>query len=268
VFARNIKASQARGYRAAKTTLPLFYGASRPNEGDLSDGSAYSGTRGEVDPHWKETELLDPSIVGRIREFFQAAREAGGPEFGLCLDCHGRLNPKLAIRLCRALEDLNLLFVEEPVPPEGVEELAMVQCETPIPIAAGERWATLYGVRPFLDRHAVDLLQCDIGNCGGITGLKKIAALAEAHYVGMAPHNPNGPIATMVNLHFAATIPNFTILETVGSAEDEKAAGEFLKNPVRMRDGYLPLPGGPGFGFELTDHILQSEPYPKDEGSR
>jgi galactonate dehydratase len=266
-FAQNIKACKARGHRAAKTTLPIFYGA-KPVSSSQPPGSAYSGTHGEVDARWKETELLDPSIFGRIREFLLAAREAGGPEFGIAVDCHGRLNPKQGIRLCRELEDLNLLFLEEPVPPEGVEELCLVQRETTIPIAAGERWATIYGVRPFLDRHAVDLLQCDIVNCGGITGMKKIAALAEAHYVGMAPHNPNGPVATLINLNYAAMIPNFSILETVGSEADDKIAGEFLKNPVRMENGHMPLPSGPGFGFELNEQALETRPPVADEGTR
>jgi galactonate dehydratase len=268
VFAQNIKACKARGHRAAKTTLPVFYGAKRANGGSKSRGSAYSGTNGSVDARWKETELLDPSIFGRIREFLLAAREAGGPEFGIAVDCHGRLNPKQAIRLCRELEDLNLLFLEEPVPPEAVEELCMVQRETSIPIAAGERWATIYGVRPFLEKHAVDILQCDIVNCGGITGMKKIAALAEAHYVGMAPHNPNGPVATMINLNYAAMIPNFFILETVGSEADDKIAGEFLKNPMRMKKGYMSLPCGPGLGFELNAEALETRSPVADEGTR
>jgi galactonate dehydratase len=268
VFAQNIKASKARGHRSAKTTLPLFYGAKHPNDLGRPPGSAYSGTHGEVDARWKETELLDPSIFGRIREFLLAAREAGGPEFGIAVDCHGRLNPKQAIRLCRELEDLNLLFLEEPVPPEGVEELSLVQRETTIPIAAGERWATIYGVRPFLEKHAVDILQCDIVNCGGITGMKKIAAIAESHYVGMAPHNPNGPVATMINLNYAAMIPNFVILETVGSEADERIAGEFLKNPVRMENGHMPLPAGLGFGFELNHQALETRPPVGEEGTR
>jgi galactonate dehydratase len=267
-FAQNIKACKARGYRAAKTTLPLFYGAKPVSSNAQAPGSAYSGTQGEVDARWKETELLDPSIFGRIREFLLAAREAGGPEFGIAVDCHGRLNPKQGIRLCRELEDLNLLFLEEPVPPEGVEELCMVQRESAIPIAAGERWATIYGVRPFLEKHAVDILQCDIVNCGGMTGMKRIAALAEAHYVGMAPHNPNGPVATMINLQYAATIPNFVILETVGSEADDKIAGEFLKNPVRLEKGCLPVPAGPGFGFELNSQALETRPPVPEEGTR
>jgi galactonate dehydratase len=267
-FAQNIKACKARGYRTVKTTLPLFYGAKPFNSGAQTPGSAYSGTQGEVDARWKETELLDPSVFGRIREFLVAAREAGGPEFGIAVDCHGRLNPKQGIRLCRELEDLDLLFLEEPVPPEGVEELCMVQRETSIPIAAGERWATIYGVRPFLEKHAVDILQCDIVNCGGMTGMKKIAALAEAHYVSMAPHNPNGPVATMINLQYAATIPNFLILETVGSEADDRIAGEFLKNPVRLQDGCLPVPTGPGFSFELNGQALETRPPIAEEGTR
>jgi galactonate dehydratase len=267
VFGQNIKACKARGYHAIKTTLPLFYGARHPDDDQQSHGSAYSGTKGEVDARWKETELLAPSIFGRIREFFVAAREAGGPDFGLAVDCHGRLNPKQAIRLCGELEGLNLLFLEEPVPPEGVEELCLVQRETSIPIAAGERWATIYGVRPFLDKHAVDLLQCDIVNCGGITGMKKIAALAESHYIGMAPHNPNGPVATMINLNYAAMIPNYFILETVGSEIDEQIAAEFLKKPVRIEDGHLPVPCGHGFGFELNEQAL-ARPRIADEGTR
>jgi len=268
-FASNVKACKARGFRALKTTLPLFYGeGNRGSDRVAVNGSGYSGTQGMVDSHWKETEYLDPSIFDRIREFFIAAREAAGPAFGIAVDCHGRLNPKAALRLCRALEDLNLLFVEEPVPPESVEELSLVQRETTIPIAAGERWATIYGVRAFLEKHAVDYLQCDLVNCGGITGLKKIAALAEAHYIGMAPHNPNGPLATAINLHFAATIPNFFILETIGSDADDKLAAAILTTPLRFHAGELELPIGPGFGVDLVQEALDARPYVPYAGHR
>jgi galactonate dehydratase len=268
-FASNVKTCKARGYRALKTTLPLFYGeGNRGSDRHAVNGSGYSGTQGLVDSHWKETEYLDPSIFDRIREFFIAAREAAGPEFGIAVDCHGRLNPKAALRLCRALEDLNLLFVEEPVPPESVEELALVQRESTVPIAAGERWATIYGVRPFLEKHAVDYLQCDLVNCGGITGLKKIASLAEAHYIGMAPHNPNGPLATVMNLHYAASIPNFFILETIGSEADEKLSAEMLTTPLQFHSGALELPGGPGFGVGLVQEVLDARPYVPYAGHR
>jgi galactonate dehydratase len=226
--------------------------------------SGYSGTNGVIDRSWKETEYLNPSIFPRIREFIVAGREAGGPDMGIAIDCHGRLNPKAAIRLCNILEDLNLLFIEEPTPPENPDELSLVHRETTIPIAAGERWATIYGVQPFLDRHAVDLLQCDIGNCGGITAMKKIAALAESHYIGMAPHNPNGPLATVMNVHYAAAIPNFFILETVGSEAEDELTEELLQNPLVRTDGDLSLPTGPGFGVQLNQLGLRERSSRKE----
>ncbi len=263
IFAQNVKKSKARGFQAIKTTLPLFYGAGTHGEEGVND-SGYSGTNGLIDRSWKETEYLNPSIFTRIREFMIAAREAGGSDMGIAIDCHGRLNPKAALRLCSVLEDLDLLFIEEPVPPENLEELCLVQRETTIPIAAGERWATIYGVEPFLERHAVDLLQCDIGNCGGMTALKKIAALAEAHYIGMAPHNPNGPLATVMNIHYAAAIPNFFILETIGSDAEDKLTVELLENAPVRTDGHLSLPTGPGFGVQLKEEGLRKRSTQKE----
>lgn len=270
-FAQNIRDCKQRGYQAIKTTLPLFYGrgtGSPISPSTDNQGYGYSGTNGIISREWKETEYLDPSIFSRIREFFQAARESGGPELGISVDCHGRLSPKAAVRLCRALEDLNMLFVEEPVPPESPEALRIVQRETSIPIAAGERWATIYGVRPFVEEHAVDLLQCDLVNCGGFTGMKKIAALAEAHYIGMAPHNPNGPLATVMNLHYAAAIPNFFILETIGSRAEDELSAELLDKPPKLCQGELPLPEGIGFGVELHEAAMEHRPYQPHEGWR
>ncbi len=261
-LAANVKACAARGYRAIKTTLPLFYGA----EGGSAAG--YSGTGGLVARDWKETEYLDPSIFRRIREFFLAAREAAGPQLGIAVDCHGRLNLKAGLRLCRALEDLDLMFVEEPLPPENVDVLAKLHSETSLPIAAGERWATLHGVREFVERQAVDILQCDLVNCGGFTGMKKIAALAEAHYIGMAPHNPNGPVATIMNLHFAASIPNFTILETIGSEADREIWEELLHHPPQLQQGHFPVPCLPGYGIELKEEGIARRPYAPRSGWR
>lgn len=264
-FAHHVRLCVDRGYNVVKTTLPLFYGV---ENGDVS-GGAYSGTYGAVPRDWKETEYLDPGIFTRIREFFVAAREAGGPELTLALDCHGRLGLKAALRLCRALEDLDLLFIEEPVPPENLEVLSILHRESSIPIAAGERWATIYGVRPVLERQAVDILQCDLVNAGGITAMKRIAALAEAHYVSMAPHNPNGPVATLMNIHYAAAIPNFLILETIGSEADERIFSEIMKTPLRREGGELLLPCCvKGFGIELNEEAFARYPFQPFRGFR
>jgi galactonate dehydratase len=261
-FAANLKACQARGYHSAKTTLPVFYGVKNETE------TGYSGTNGHIDRSWKETEYLNPSVFPRIREFFEAGREAVGPDFGIAVDCHGRLNMKAAIRLCRELEDINLMFIEEPVPPENHHVLAEVNRSTTVPIAAGERWATIHGVRPFLEAQAVDILQCDIVNCGGITGLKKIAAMAEAHYISMAPHNPNGPVATLINLQFAACVPNYYQLETIGSEADWQLWHELLDSNIGLDDGTLAVPCAPGFGVKLKEESLDRFPYVAQDGWR
>jgi galactonate dehydratase len=261
-FALAVKACIARGYRAMKTTLPLFYG------GNADVDAAYSGTNGQIDRSWKETEFLKPGTIARIREFFVAAREAAGPEIGLAVDCHGRLNLKTALHLCRELESLDLMFIEEPLPPENVDVFEILHRETSIPVAAGERWATIHGVRPFVERNVVDVLQCDLVNCGGITGMKKIAALAEAHYIGLAPHNPNGFVATLMNLQFAASIPNYLILETIGSEADWKLCGELLHNDIKLSDGGFDVPCAPGFGIQLNEEAMAGHPYNPKAGWR
>lgn len=262
-FAANLAACKSRGYQAAKTTLPLFYGSGS----NASNG--YSGTNGRIDRSTKETEYINPSTFSRIAEFFAAGREAVGPDFGLAVDCHGRLGLKNAVRLCRALEPYNLMFLEEPVPPENENVLAEVHRSTSIPIAAGERWATIHGVRPFLEKLAVDILQSDIVNCGGITGVKKIAAMAEAYSVAMAPHNPNGPIATLINLQFAAAVPNYSILETIGSEADWRLWRDLLPStPMELHEGHLTVPCAPGLGIALDEEALDRYPYTPHDGWR
>jgi galactonate dehydratase len=272
-LAANASECVKRGYRAMKVTLPLFYGAQRQVKLAGADAPGlpalgYSGTWGEIDRSLKETELLHPHVFRRIRDFCVAARQAVGPEVHLMVDCHGRLSPGNALRLCEALGDLDLLFVEEPVPPENVEALAKVSASSPIPIAAGERWATIYGAREFITRQAVAVIQPDVVNCGGLMQARKIAALAEAYYISVAPHNPNGPVATAAAIHFASSIPNLLILETIGSDEDRRLQAEVAYPALRFEDGCLLLPDGPGLGIELDLEACAHYPYQAYAGWR
>jgi galactonate dehydratase len=245
-FASRLEQARDRGYCAAKTTLPLFYGAT----GD--PGSVdYSGIGGTVDGSLKETEHIPTATFDRIAEFFDAARSAVGWEFELMLDCHGRLNPANAIRLIDALDPFKLLFIEEPIPPESAEDLARVRARSRVPIAAGERLASIYEVRSFLALGAVDFLQCDPVACGGITAAKKIAAMAEAHYVPFAPHNPNGPIGTLACGHLLTAIPNASLLETVGSTDDAQRNAELVDPPPAIAGGRLTISEAPGLGVRM-----------------
>jgi galactonate dehydratase len=253
-FAENLLASRARGYRAAKTTLPVFYGADGP------DGVAYSGTRGRIDPSLKETEYLPTKVIDEIAAFFAAGRAAVGDDFELMLDCHGRLSPSNAIRLAAALEPFRLFWIEEPIPPESADDLAWVPSRSTTPIAAGERLTSVYEVRPYLERHAISIIQSDIVNSGGFTGAQKIAHLAEAYYVPYAPHNPNGPIATLATAHLLTAIPNAQILETVGGEGDDARWAEVVTDPPVTRDGRLTLSDRPGLGTALVERVGERFP--------
>jgi len=128
-----------------------------------------------------------------------------------------------------------------------------------VPIATGEMLYTKWEFRDLLKVRGADIIQPDICCCGGITEMKKIAALAEAEYVTVAPHNPMGPVATAVNAQFAATAPTFLILEY--HVDTESPRKDLVQEPYRLADGYLELPNKPGIGIELNEEYYQQHPY-------
>jgi galactonate dehydratase len=256
-FVANLRPLVERGYRAAKTGLPLFYG----HKADPTvTRSGYFGTPGSLGPSLKETEYLPTSTFDRIAEWFGAARDAYGVDLELMVDCHGRLNLANSVRLSDALDPFRLMFIEEPLPPESAEEYSRLSARSVTPIAAGERLVTIYDVRPYLESAALGVLQCDVVNCGGFTGARKIAAMAEAYYVPFAPHNPNGPIATLAAAHFLSSIPNALILETVGSDADLAMFGEIVDHPPRIEGGVLTLSDRPGLGAALLPDVVERRP--------
>jgi galactonate dehydratase len=195
----------------------------------------------------------------------EAVRRAVGPDVELMLDNHGQFAPAQASELLRAIAPYGLLFYEEPTPPENVAALAKVaqgQGEQRVPLATGERLFTKWEYRELLERQVVDVVQPDICHAGGILELRKIAALAETYYVKVAPHNPNGPVATAASVHLAASVPNFLILELALSQPHRdrvQLAG------ITIRDGWAELPVGPGLGIELDRDVIAAQPYePRD----
>ena len=187
---------------------------------------------------------------------------------GLAVDCHGRLNPANAVRLTEALAPYQLLFFEEPVPPEDIGALAWVTERSAIPIASGERSSTIYDASEIMAQRAVNIYQPDVVNCGGLSQARKMAAIAEAYYVGIAPHNPNGPLCGAAALHVAASIPNFTIMETIGSAEDAALFADIVDQPLVIEDGHWLLPEGPGLGMNLKHSALEKYPGETFSGYR
>jgi galactonate dehydratase len=144
--------------------------------------------------------------------------------------------------------------VEEPLRPENYEAMAKLSEKVSVPIATGEMLYTRHEFRELLGYHAVDIVQPDICVTGGLWEMKKIAAMAEAHYASVAPHNPCGPIANAVNVHFAASTQNFIVLEY--HPDDGGIRRDIVDEPIKLVDGYLEIPEKPGLGIDLNVEAL------------
>jgi galactonate dehydratase len=214
------------------------------------------GIPGAVEP------VLDERAVGATVAIVRAVRDAVGPDVKLMVDCHAKPTPPVAMRLAAELAPFGLLFLEEPLPPENVDALATVARASLVPVATGERLFTRWGFREVVEKQAAAVLQPDLGHCGGILEARKIAALAETYYASVAPHNPRGPGVTMASLHVAACTPNFLIQEIV---HDDPLREAMLVEPLRVENGFVPLPAAPGLGLRFDEALAARFPYdPKD----
>ena len=210
---------------------------------------------------WIETHAKISAAIKQI----EALREGLGPDIDIAVDFHAKTSPSVAAVIVKELEPLNLLFVEEPCPPENVKAMARIARRTTTPIATGERLVAAYGVRELIEMGVVDILQTDINHVGGVSALWKVGAMAEAAGISMAPHACEGPIGGLATLHVDAALPNFLVQEICGgvapSAQD-KVWEEWLGFPaMRMKNGRFPLPEKPGLGFDLTEAALAKYPF-------
>jgi galactonate dehydratase len=189
-----------------------------------------------------------------------AVRDAVGPDIDIGLDPHARIfEPMRALELCQVVAPFRPFFVEEPLRPENYDALAKLCEHADVPIATGEMLYTRYEFRDLIHLKAVDIIQPDICLTGGLWEMKKIAAMAEANYISVAPHNPCGPLATAVNVHFAASTTNFLILEY--HADDESPRRDLVDEPIKLVNGYLELPERPGLGIDLYVDAFERFPF-------
>src|SRR3954468_21670390 len=193
-------------------------------------------------------------------EHVKAVRGAVGPDVDIAVDVHAKfVEAERAIRLAKAIEPYNPFWMEESVRPENYDAMKKVSDHVNIPLASGESNYGIYEFKQLIERQCLDFLQPDICCCGGVLTLKKIAAMAEAQYMMIAPHNPMSPLATAVNVHFAGSTPNFYILEY--AAPVSGARKNVLKEPLMVnKDGYLEIPNKPGWGVELNEEAFASMP--------
>ena len=210
---------------------------------------------------WIETRKKISAAVKSM----QMLRENLGPDIDIAVDFHAKTSPSVASILVKEVEPLNLLFIEEPCPPENVEAMAKIARRSTTPIATGERLVGLFGCRQIIEMGVIDILQTDINHVGGITGLWKVSQMAAVSGISMAPHACEGPIGGLATLHVNSAMPNFVVQEVCGQIQPgptDKIWQEWLGFPaMRMVDGRFPLAQKPGLGFDLTEESLAKYPF-------
>lgn len=200
------------------------------------------------------------SQVNKVGRMMEGLREAVGPDVEVMVDFHGRpASAAAALAYIDALAPGRPMFIEEPLPPGELEGLKAVAARSRVPLATGERLVDRPEFAELLAARVIDIVQPDICHCGGLMEAKKIAAMAEAVSVGVAPHNPLGPIAGVAALHFAVSTPNHVIQEEMVGAVPWYF--EVVDGPIRMIDGFWQIPEAPGLGVEVNEAACERHPY-------
>lgn len=213
----------------------------------------------KVPPHGIYEHSGNPTDIERMVQAVKAAREKVGPDGSVMFDAHSAVPPATLIQFANAVKPYDLLFIEEPAVPGNVETFKRLKEQISVPLACGERDRTIYGVVPYLVEGCIDILQPDCCHTGGITSMRKIATLAEAYFVPIAPHCTATFLGIAASLHVVSSIPFFLIHEfypqNVGfnKALLTRMAFEYDK------DGYIGLPPGPGLGVEVDEQLIIAE---------
>lgn len=227
----------------------------------LADDLRTSGISGIKITPFPDTPINVDSREAALRDAIDetaAIRAAVGPEIRIAIDVHGRLSPSMAIVFARAVEPLDIWFLEEPALPDNPAGLREVAQATSIPVAAGERVFTRQGFAELIATRSIAIAQPDLAHCGGIFEGRLIAAMAEPAQIGFAPHNPMSMINTLASAHVSLTSPNFVALEH--KRHDADWQPEVIRTSATVRDGYLHLGSEPGLGITLDVEACRSHP--------
>jgi galactonate dehydratase len=189
----------------------------------------------------------------------EAVRKAVGDDIDILLEFHGRFSPISALEAIRAMVPYAPSWCEEPVPPDSRSVMSQVTSVSPLRIATGEHVYSRFAFVDLLMSKATHVLQPDITYTGGFLETKKIAAMAEAHYVSIAPHNCDGPLKTIASMHLAANIPNFLILETFQDYDVHWRA-ELAPDMPPVVKGFYTVPSDPGWGITIDEKVFSAHP--------
>lgn len=240
-YARQARETIAAGFTALKFDpfAHVHYGYGD----DLSDTNALSA---------QQKQLALDLVV--------AVADAAGKDVPIAIETHAFLNGPTAVEMAHRLSrlDFNCMWYEEPALPEFPAAIAEIRRQIHLPVCVGERLHSRYMAKRVLDAQAADILMPDITRCGGISEFRKIASMAEAYNVPIAPHNPNGPISTIASAHTVATIPNFFRQEFM--FKDVAWRDGCLSQPLPIERGHFVLPERPGLGFDIDEAVLRQHP--------
>lgn len=228
------------------------------------------------EPRSKPYSMTYTSMINEAADRVGMIREAVGDDVDLCLELHRRMKPGEAITFAHAVEKYNPFFLEDPIVPDNFDSMALIANRINVPIATGERIHTIQEFEMLFARNAMAYARTSVCLCGGITGSKKIAAIAEAHGVQIVPHNPLSPVSTAACLQVAISTENFAIQELpdhsgISATEKYTSTNVVNKNEFKqsdlvtwvptVKDGYANIPTSPGIGIELVDSVIKNYPY-------
>ena len=230
----------------------LLGGAVRDKIRVYPTAKAHKAPPGDIYPFSGDPKDID-KIVGMVKR----AREMVGPDGTVMLDAHSAMPPAVVIQFAAAIEPYDVLFIEEPWVPGNIEVCKKIRNAVKVPLATGERDRTIWEFIPYLQAQVVEIVQPDVCHSGGISQLKKIAALAEAYQVALAPHNTASYLGLTASLHVAATVPLFLIHEAYTHTTPVPIP---RKNWTIDNDGYASLPEGVGLCVDIDEDLLAKTP--------
>ncbi|MBH66674.1 MAG: mandelate racemase [Chloroflexi bacterium] len=203
-------------------------------------------------------QVITPERIRHGIDVVRAVRDAIGPNMEIGIDIRARIDPWSASRVAKELEPFNIAWMEEPILYDNVEAMAEFARSVNVPVSTGEQLYNRWEFRPLLATNTVRMIQPDICHCGGFTEIRKIANLAETHYVPVAPHNSNGPLSTLASLHLDMSIPNSFMQEIFVSFFERYQ--DVLTNPIDITNGVATVPDGPGWGADIDLDALAKYP--------
>ncbi len=215
------------------------------------------------DPFGSSYLEIDRKQLNMAMDCVGAVYDAVKEDVDIIIEGHGRFDIPTAVRIGNALSDFDILWFEEPIPPQNLEGLAEVKRRIKVPVSAGERLYNRWEYRSLFELNAADYIQPDVSHAGGIMELKKIAAMAEAYHIPFCPHNPSGPVANAASLQLAACVPNFFLLETMSG--DVAWRKDICNEEIQFENGSMRIPDKPGLGVDINENEIKKHPFEPKE---